>query len=282
MEYSEYLDLVIQLVGTHAQPDAPFPAAALGGLLRKAAPDVSFKNFGKRSLSEVLEDLQTRESIMLTVTDKGALAVQRTTVGEAETFKHTDFNPLRKVMWEAFAFTAPLGRRFLHRLSGSVRAGLNAPPAPVDEWVEITPISAETQRDWAAEFAKDLDSEVQTIVQPALQDESWSGYAFLSALRGQDPQAARSWNHFRSSRVSMHVQKWLADNTLPPSWAFQQPPSAIPQPKFIPSIASASDDEQETREILLAAIAQLHLSKLLEIPIPAGLLLSAISSRKSR
>lgn len=282
MEYSDYLDLAVQLIATNEKPGAPFPAAALGGLLRQAAPDVRFKDFGKRALSEVLEDLRARGNITITTTDKGALALERVFNADAETTKPADsFNPLRKVMWEAFTFTGPLGRRFLHRLTGSIRAGLNAPPAPADEWVEITPISAETQRTWAVDFVQELPLEIQTEMRPVIGRESWSGFEFMSALREQDPQAARKWNNFRSARVAKTVLEWLNTNALPPSWAFQQqaaPGASIPaQPLTMPP-----SGEQETREILLAALAQLPLGKLLEIPIPAGLILNVLSSRNAR
>ena len=43
MDYPQYLDLTVQLIETHKRPDVPLTAAALGGLLLRAAPDVSFK-----------------------------------------------------------------------------------------------------------------------------------------------------------------------------------------------------------------------------------------------
>ena len=279
MDYAEYLDLAVQLIESNERPGVPFPASALGGLLRKAAPDVSFKTFAKRSFGEVLDDLQARGRITLTHTDKGALAMLRVGSGSSVSKQVEAYNPLHKQMWEAFTFVAPQGRRFQNRLHGVIRVGLPAPPIPADEWVEITPISADLQRLWAAEFVKEEVPDLSEALEAFLKPESWNAHVFVTALRQQNPQAARTWNAFRSNRVSMHVQKWLADNSLPPGWAFQQQaaPSRVADVSL--PVGPIADD-RETREIVLAALAQMPLSQLLTIPIPVGLVLAALSARK--
>lgn len=283
MEYPEYLDLAIHLIVTSERPGVPLPAAALGNLLRKAAPDVSFRDFDKLSLREVLEDLHTRGRITLTQTDKGAFAVRSIGDGETETpIQAPSYNILRKQIWEAFTFAAPPGRRFLNRLGCSVRSGLSATPSPADEWVEITRITTETQRTWAVEFVKTLKPDIRAAMQLVLQNKDWSGYSFVASLRDQDAQAAREWNKLRSTKVAAHVHEWLVANALPPAWAFQQQSAANPQPRTTSSGSIVPAGELETRDVILAALARLPLSKLLEIPIPSGLILNALSSRKSR
>lgn len=279
MDYSEYLDLAVQIVETNERPGEPFPAAALGSALRKAAPEVDFKSFGKRSLGEVLTDLQARGRITITETTKGALAVERVQQGHNPPSQGGAFNPLHRAIWEAFTFVAPHGRRFLNRLTGLIRVGLASTPSPADEWVEFTPITGDLQRSWAEEFAKEEGLPFEDDLRPLLKQEKWSAHAFVTALREQNPQAARMWNAFRSKRVSAHVQQWLADNALPPGWAFQQRPRPI-HGVTTPLTQGLTDDEAETRSIVMTALGQMPLSQLLSIPIPVGLVLNALSTRK--
>lgn len=286
MNYTEFLDLVVQLIIKNTKPGSGLiTAAELGGLLRQAAPDVGWKQFGKRTLLEVLQDLNASGRVELTETDKGALAARstgKTVVGDALPIE--TFNPLRKAIWEAFVLVAPAGRRFIHRTNSSIRAGLDVAPTPADEWIEITPISSTIQKQWAGEFLATQSEERFLEARQQLDSSVWHAQQFGNALRLEDVSASRAWNRYRSSRVSAEVQRWLTEKSLPIEWAFQQHASAllagVAESRELPSTLASS--QEETKRIILAALAELPIERLLEIPIPAGILMTALSTAKAR
>ena len=280
MDYARYLDLVVQLIQNHKRPDAPLTAAALGGLLLKAEPEVGFKTFGKRTLREVLDDLEARGRVSLSLTEKGALAVEAVGATPVVAKQAETYNPLHRAMWEAFTFAAPQGKRFINRTTGLIRAGLAVAPNPADEWVEIAPLGAELQRQWASEFLSEQSPQLAQSLETSFNDDGWTPHAFVSELRARDMGVARSWNAFRSRRVSAHVQNWLRDNALPPAWAFQQQSSFGSVTSPIIPVVTATAGDGEARQIIMTALAQMPLAQLLEIPIPVGLVLSAVNSLK--
>lgn len=282
MTYEEYLDLVVQIASKNLKPgNRTITAAALGALLRAASPELDWKSFGKRTLSELLADPQLTGRLSVTETDKGALAVcpvaSATSASDAPAVEI--FNPLRKAVWDAFVLGFPSGRRFMHRHSGQVRVALDIAPAPADDWVEIHPVAVDKQREWARDFASNLQEQLPA----SLTDGPWHPQPFAEALRQKDESTARQWNRFRSSKVSTLVKDWLAQNALPPELAFQRSyrqevADEVTAAKEAPLVGEAED----VRRAVLAALSSLPLEKLLEIPIPAGVLLSALSKAKSR
>lgn len=286
MTYEEYLDLVVHTVAKNTKPDSGcITAAALGGLLRQASPEESWKTFGKRTLSELLTDPKLGGRLSLTKTDKNALAV---VVGEGiplptPTAIET-FNPLRKSIWDAFVLATPEGKRFLHRRNGIVRVGLDIAPAPADDWVEISPVGIERQRTWANEFIAEANSDATQDAEQTLNADHWHPHMFAQALRQIDENLARQWNRFRSSKVSSLVKEWLSQHALPFDMAFQ---SSIRSGEAKGTTVEAREsvsayESEEVRRAILTALSSLPLEKLLEIPIPAGLMLSALSSAKVR
>lgn len=286
MTYAEYLDLVVQLATANLKLGSRYiTAAALGVLLRQASPDIDWKFFGKRSLSELLSDplLQSRLSVI--TTEKKALAVQPICQSATTSIALETFNPLRKSVWDSFVLGAPTGRRFMHRHNGMVRMGLLATPNPVDDWVEIAPISLDEQREWAVEFLDGVTGKVDVARAGLLDGDSWHPHVFAEALRQADEAELRQWNRFRSARVSAAVKGWLTKHALPIERAFQ----SFPRGKSGKSAEQAAEvgrvpdlQADEARKVILHALSLLPLEKLLEIPIPAGLMLSALSNTKPR
>ncbi|WP_141755327.1 hypothetical protein [Burkholderia plantarii] len=287
MTFEEYLDLLVQTVTKNMNPGTrSVTAAALGSMLRQASPDVTWKTFGKRTLGELLTDARVRPHLKTFETAKGALAVSpvgESPVGDVPAIEV--FNPLRKSVWEAFVLPSPSGRRFMHRVNGLIRSGLEIAPAPADDWVEIVPISTDEQREWARDFLATADGQNVAGAEQTLATEGWHPYAFFQALRGQDENIARVWNRFRSAKVSTRVQEWLTQHSLPVERGFQG--AARPRQQEVgdalPSVQSAPVLGGEgLREAILFAISTLPLERLLEIPIPAGVMLSALSQAKTR
>ena len=286
MTYEEYLDLVVQTVAKNTKSDSGcITAAALGGLLRQASPDENWKMFGKRTLSELLVNPRLEGRLSLTKTDKNALAV---VLGEAAPLPNRTaiqtFNPLRKSIWDAFVLATPEGKRFMHRRNGIVRVGLDIAPAPADDWVEIFPVGIERQRTWANEFIVEAHSDATQTAEQTLGADHWHPHMFAQALRQVDENLSRQWNRFRSSKVSSLVKDWLSQHAIPFDMAFQSSLRAGDlKSASVEAIESVKAYEsEEIRRAIMTALSSLPLEKLLEIPIPAGLMLSALSSAKMR
>ncbi|MEP6606376.1 MAG: hypothetical protein ABJA60_09725, partial [Nitrosospira sp.] len=172
-------------------------------------------------------------------------------------------------------------RRFFWRVDGTVRFGLQTVPQPADEWAEITPISQEDQKHWAGDYLSSK-SIVDSNAQNALSRTNW--YAqFVASLETIDHATATNWNRFRSNKVSQIALTWCQTNNIALEKVFQSrterggkntsPAEIGGSPTFVPDNAM--------RRVVLAALSKLPLERLLEIPIPAGLLLDAIAADTS-
>lgn len=286
MTYEDYLDLVVQTVAKNLKSDSHcLTAAALGGVLRQASPEVNWKTFGKRTLSDLLADLEHQGRLSLIKTDKDALAV---VIGNKESLPASasieKFNPLRKSIWDAFVLLAPEGRRFMHRRNGTVRVGLDVAPAPADDWVEIFPVGVNTQREWACGFIAEEHGSVSNAAGQTLSDDNWHPQMFVQALKHSDENVARLWNRFRSAKVSSLVKDWLVQHALSSELAFQS--SAQNTDAKSSSVEAGAtilaNESEDVRRAILTALSTLPLEKLLEIPIPVGAMLSALSKAKLR
>ena len=287
MNYDEYLDLVVQTIAKNTKTNSqPLTAAALGGLLRQACPEQNWKAFGKRSLSELLNDLVRQGKISLVNTDKEALAVVVNDGAPQSVIAIEKFNPLRKSIWDAFMLVSPKGRRFMHRRDGTVRVALDIAPSPADDWLEILPIGIDRQREWARDFISEGHSD-HIEASKSISDGNWQPQMFVRLLKETDESLAHLWNRYRSAKVSTIVQDWLTHNVLPPELAFQsspptRPPAAVNSLGGEIRVASQSSESEDVRRAILAALASLPLEKLLEISIPAGVMLTALSAAKLR
>lgn len=285
MAYQDYLNLVVQTVEKNIKPDSGYiTTAALGGLLLKVSPEKNWKTFGKSTLSELLADLEREGKLKRIKTEKDALAVS---LGDGVPVPSAaiieKFNPLRKPIWDAFILLDPDGKRFMHRQSGGVRMALDVAPTPADDWIEIPRISVEVQKEWASEF---LSERPEDEASPALLtlDDNWHPQEFVKNLKRSDETTARLWNQFRSAKVSAIVRDWLARNSLSHELAFQSDagPSRVRATKGRVNEIPQMRCPEDVRQVILAALSNLPLEKLLEIPIPAGVMLSALSDAKLR
>lgn len=286
--YDDYLDLVVQTISRNLESDSHcLTAAALGGLLRQACPGANWKNFGKRNLSELLGDLEHRGRLKLTKTDKDALAVTLCNVMPLQAVATIGkFDPLRKSIWDAFVLVAPEGRRFMHRRTGTVRVALDGVPEPADDWVEICPIGTDIQQEWARAFIAEGHGSGADAAAQTLSDGNWHPQLFVQQLKHSDENIARLWNRFRSAKVSLLVKDWLVHHALPSELAFQtNTQSSGGQGLTAEGSGGRTTVESETenvRRAILLALSTLPLEKLLEIPIPAGVMLSALSNARLR
>lgn len=287
MELSEYLEEVVRIVRTNMQPDSHWvTAAALGTYLRNAYPTVSWKEFGYRSLSELLNSPPLNSVLKVVATDKGALAVTLVNPGAVPSTPHVEtYNPLRKVVWEVFTLPSPPGRRFLNRLNGAVRIGLDAAPAPADEWVEVDKIGLAEQKRWADAFVEErvTGSPFAEKAKQLVASPSWHPHQFGQELDDVNEGLMRQWNRYRSSRVSGYVKHWLSAQNLPIEWAFQTKPSNADVANTDAGMPYSEPQKsaEETKKLILTALSLMSVEQLLDIPIPSRFILSALSSSKA-
>jgi hypothetical protein len=282
MNVNEYVDLALQIIRSNISPqDRSITAAQLGMLLRRAQPEADWKTHGFPSLKALLLTMQERHLIEMGQNPKQALAVtptERPFALEPPAPSRT-FNPLAKPFWVAFVVEQPWGRRFFHRPTDTIRMGLMEAPSPGDEWIEITPISGETQKIWARDFLKKPELQERKELAQALDEPGWFR-AFPARLATIDPQLVKEWNRSRSVRVSETVKAWCVKYAINPSVAFQSE-------RWRPSLKSQGARHGQSgqaplmksaRTTVLAALARLPTEYLLEIPIPAKYLLQGDST----
>ncbi|WP_339496104.1 MULTISPECIES: OST-HTH/LOTUS domain-containing protein [Pseudomonas] len=287
MDLSEYLNEVVRIVGSNLQPTSRWvTAAALGTLLRKAYPNVSWKEFGYKSLFELLNDPLLATSLKIIKTDKSALAVTLTDVQALSVTQHVEtYNPLRKIIWEAFTLPSPPGRRFMNRMNGSVRIGLDTAPAPADDWVEIEKIGLYEQKRWAESFVDEWTGEpaVTDAVKAMVASPSWHPHQFGHEMNRISDGLMRQWNRYRTSRVSGFVKQWLSEQNLPIEWAFQTKSGlVVGSPELSMESTDIQHSPEETKKLILSALSLMPVEQLLDIPIPSRFIIAALSSTKAR
>lgn len=280
MSVDDYFDFALQVIKSNLNPDRGYlHVARLGVLLRNSNPGVTWQKFGFSTLASFLGVLSERRQIDVIETEKGALAV-KLPEGDFRLQPPQSppaYNPLRKPVWVAFVLEEPGGRRFLHRVSGRVLLSIQQAPAPVDEWVEITPVSSDEQRAWAREFLATKQIEREDAARALAADEWYK--EFPRVLRELDPPLLREWNQIRSSKISELVSSWCAANAISTALVFQFEPRVPRVPVVrtrLPVERVATRPTDDVRKIVLEALSQLPTEALLEIPIPAKYLLPAI------
>jgi len=268
---NDYVDLLVRIVQGAVDAGKPYlTTAALGEQLRRAASDQSWRDFGYQTLSELLRGEKARARIEITTTDKGALAVRaKLGVPHAEAPPRKEYNRLKRPVWAGFVQTAPIGRRFLSRITGAVRSGLENPPVPYDEWAEITPIPDEEQKAWATQFLQDNAFPLLGPAREALNQLNWA-HAFFLALGPKGPE----WNKTKSSKVAAMVDTWASSKGISHDLVFQsRTKGTIDVALKSNSVASSADIE---RELILSALNTLTIDELRKVWLPAGVLLDAV------
>lgn len=269
MTLEEYTELTVQLVQSYITSTLRpvMTAAALGEHLRRASQDTSWRTFGFATFLRYLESLERLRKLSLTKTDRQALAVSMPDDNAQNSVPAPVYNPLRKPVWSALVFSAPPGRRFLHRTSGLVRMGLQSPPSPADEWVEIDLISDPVLKGWARDFLKSEDISDPQILRSI--DETHWHLVFPQSLERLGQSMRIRWNRFRSSKVAQFAQDWCTRNKVDLHTVFQTAETPPPAGANVAPIHSRRADDAQ-RHWILAALATLPTETLLSLPIPAG------------
>jgi hypothetical protein len=284
MNIHDYEKFAVEVVNANLGQNGRFlTAARLGLLLRRYQPAINWRDFGYSTLKEFLLVLEGKKLLRLADNEKGALAVwlpqEQFRLEPTKTQPPKWYAPLRKPFWLAFVVEQPPGRRFFNRATGVIQFGLREAPTPTDQWVEIAPISSETQKGWATEFlnSKNLNNDPRTTA--ALADVEWFR-RFPDVLRSIDLLLVRDWNRLRTMRVSEAVQVWCTTHAIDPVVAFQSPGEASGFERWMERISrprahsTSTASRTDIRSHVLSALARMPTESLLEIPIPAKYLLT--------
>jgi hypothetical protein len=285
MNIHDYEKFAVEVVNTNLGQNGRFlTAARLGFLLRRYQPAINWQNFGYSTLKEFLLVLEGKKLLRLADNEKGALAVwlpqEQFRLEPTKAQPPKWYAPLRKPFWLSFVVEQPPGRRFFNRVTGVIQFGLREAPTPPDQWVEITPISSETQKGWAKEFlnTKNLGNDPRTTA--ALDDVEWFR-KLPDVLRSIDLLLVRDWNRLRTMRVSEAVQVWCTTHTIDTGVAFQAPGETSGFDLWTGRISRSRShsipaaSRNDVRSLVLSALARMPTESLLEIPIPAKYLLTS-------
>lgn len=287
MNVNEYLDFCLQVIRSNLDRESKYiTAGRLGSILRRSNDGMGWEVFGYRTLSDVLRALEERKQITVGPNEKQALAVwvNEEVLELVPMAPPRIYNPLRKAIWDAFVRETPSGRRFFHRTTSLVRIGIENAPSPGDEWVEIIPISADTQRGWAREFVKSKNAATDEVCR-AITSSDWFKQLH-SELQIIDASLAKDWNRSRSLKVSEAVESWCAQFAVAPDLVFQttaQIPRRTRAESRVPTMAAESQlklNNIEERQIVLNALLLMSTEALLELPIPAKYMLTALSATR--
>src|SRR5262249_19477529 len=155
--------------------------------------------FGYATLKGLVADMQARGYLRLgDDSATGALTVwtqQRSlSTATAATIKPSY---LRQEVWSAFVRPLPYGRRFMNRVNGDVRMGLEKAPSPQDDWAEIQPIPEEVQKSWLRDFLDHSELAGDGNLRELLGDAYWF-VKVPTALRKHQSGLYGTWNRVRT------------------------------------------------------------------------------------
>ena len=256
--------------------------AYLGNTLLNAGR--RWADHGFPRLSDALERLEQSDLVETFRNEKGSLRVRATpssmvasasgpeAIRAVPTAHVQRFRPLRSPIW--FAFIAALvegQRRLLNRRDGTVWGDPGEPPGAQNDWVAVKPVDQDKQRHWAKQFIDDapIGDDRQELLE-ALEPADWFR-RFPAALQGRGPSLVRDWNHLRSERIIGYVKDWAATNAVPEDVLFDKAPSVRHSSPTEPSAGT-----RNLRESLLDAVAEMPTDALLDLPIPARLVIRAV------
>lgn len=280
MTRDEYFDAVYQLVKNNEDGSKGLKASYLGLLLSRSIPQ-SHSEFGYATLKGLLSDMQVRGFLKLGGEGPAqALTVWTETRSPQAATAATLVKPtyMRTEVWSAFVRPFPQGRRFLNRITGDVRMGLEKAPTPPDDWAEILPIPEEAQKSWLRDFLDHSELANDGHLRELLGDQHWF-VKVPSALRKHQTSLYGTWNRIRTEHVVQIAYDWCGKNNV--VW------SLVAQEKAQKDRPSAAKDNsavsppavlESAREQMLAALARMPTSELLAIPIPGKYFISEISN----
>ncbi|MEQ1814502.1 MAG: hypothetical protein ABL860_08655 [Candidatus Nitrotoga sp.] len=272
MTKSEYLNEVLSVIRkTFRSNDesGSMPVAAVA-YLAKLHLGSDHTAFGFAKFKDVLQELEKQGMIRTGTNSKQAysLWLSSSSIEEkVEMPKDSDtfqFNKLRNQVWFAFIAELPLGNRYLNRVTGEVRVGIQDPLS--GDWLEIPKVPQSEQKTFAESFVESNALGENSEVKSALNSARW--YSELpKVLSDIDPRILLEWKRARSRQIISYVERWRCDQRLNLGLVYEH--GGIGG-----SRSQQSAGQNELRRILLSAISQMSTEDLLDFRVPMRTMLA--------
>ena len=287
MKYEDYLSEVERIISENFRANDPSGGmtAARAGFLVRQTLETTPEQVGLSKFRDALDELARRNRIRVGANSKDALAIwlpdraamepaDGESVSSAGQSPAPPFLPrLRNSLWLAFVSESPVGKRYLHRQTGHIVVGREAPPSS-EGWIEIPAVTPETEKAAADRFVQENNLDGDEDLQTALQSDTWYK-DFPERLKQIDDGLSRQWNRSRSQRVHAIVEPWRQSNDIPANLIYE-PETEKQQPNQRGREASRSDNAGDLRSMLLQAIDRMSVDELMELRIPARYLIAAL------
>ncbi len=290
MDRLGYVVSAYELIKSQSLPGELIPASRVGLMLRAAHGGPRWEEHGFKALKDLLHLMEEQGLLRIDETSRGALAIRLEdkeppvsdpTIASGDNLSMSN-QLLRSEVWRAFVMEAPPGRRFLNKKSAEVLAGLQEPPSPTEDWIELAPVPAETQRRWAKEFLSELGLTSNSKILDSLVAHDWYR-TFRVALGEHSPALVADWNRRRSSLVTQQVRGWCDENGLDHTIAFR---NRVRKERLSPSQPLLGSnlrwDEDALRSIVVKALEGAPIEWLLDVPIPSKYIFRALLGRSAR
>lgn len=256
-------DLLVEAIRTLlGRNSRPF-AAGVYGLMRQLEPTFTFALAGFPSFRALLQDAQERGVITMVAAPKGSDVVVSEAGGRRVGPRATAAT-LRKDLWDAFVDWNPQANYAFRPASNEV-VTLPAGDAGDEHAIRIPSASREDQLVWMRELMESETNEaVKAELAAALADEQPTR-AFARVLRERAP-VARRWKRLLRTRIVSRASEWAARQNLSDGVLLPAVTTSVPD-KLSKSARSANEDAA-ARDRILAILADLPLSELLQLRIP--------------
>lgn len=281
MDRDDYVSSVSKIITSNypVDTDRGLKVAELGILIKRLLPHPTWEELGFPRLKDVVAVLEAEGSVRTGYDSKSAFTlwlpegterVERPKVedGAPPPSVSAIFQPLRKPVWTAFIAALSGGKRFLRRTDGTVVMGVQQEPIPATNWIQIEPIDQDRQRSWAREFLREAAVRETEELLGSLASATWYR-DFEDKLADLSPSHAHAWRRHRSNRVIQHVREWIARNRIPTDLVFE--------PRLGERTITSRRKPPQSQDLrlgLLAAVHELKTEQLLQLRIPAKILLS--------
>ena len=253
--------------------------AFLGNVLLKEGKH--WKQHGFDRLSLALAELERLNLARLFRSEKDALRVRALPVGsdsvgetlESSVFREAaKFVPLRKSVWFVFSVNPTGEHRLFNRRTGILWRHAVPPPGPESDWLPVTAVSEEVQKQWARDFVRTSDIADKDALNLAIGGPEWFQQLQVElAKHGQS--TVRLWRHFRSRHIVDHVKAWAKQHNVDDRMLFEGQSHATASARDLRQNAVEGDD---LREALLNVLGRMQTEELLALRLPARALIEVI------
>lgn len=266
----EAMSLLSEAVATLMRTNSAPTAAGVYSLMRRLAPDFTYRQVGFSSFRALLDEARKRGLVHTAPTEDGAdlsvhLLAKDLPAPAPAAGAHAPTLTLRRDFWRALTDWSDQARYVFDRDSSEIVADSEDMGAGRDGLVVIPSIHKSEQLTWMQEFAESETSQGSRASLLAGLSDDTPTRGFSLALRDVAP-AGRRWKKYLRKRVLDRATTWATDNSIPLS-SLLAPENSSPSAT---SIASHRDQDEGkgTRDEILALLARLPLSELLRLRIP--------------